>query len=321
MTMHRRTFARALVLAGAAPLVPRALAAQGTATAVRLGVGPVDDAAPLFYAAKTGLFKKNGLDVEVVKLANGAAILAAMAGGSIQLGQGSVLALVQAYSKGLPFTVIGNLATFDTARPNFGMLALNGSPIKTAKDLQGRTIGVVALQDALSLATYAWLDANGVDRASVKFVELPASATLAAMEQGRVDVSTFYEPFFSSYLATGKVHVIADPFEALGKHFSTAVLYATTTWAAANRETVDRFVRATQEASVYTAAHERDVSAVTAEYTGVDPARVTTMRHGGRGTILGTGDLQPIIDAAAKYQMIARAFPATDLMCECAPRR
>lgn len=311
----------ALALACALPFLAAGARAQTTAPLIRLAVGPVDAAAPVFYAVKAGIYAKYGLDVELVRLANGAAILSSIAGGSTQLGQGSVLAIVEAYARGLPFTVIGNLAEYDSAHPDYGMLVPVDSPIRTPKELEGKTFGAVGLQDQSSLANYAWLDAHGVDRSTIKFVEIPASASLAAMQQGRTDVATFYEPFFSAYMATGKVRDLGDPFAALGKRFSTAVLYATPQWVNGNRDIVARFSRATQESATYVAAHEREVVPVTASYTGVDSTLLANADHGGRGTAISPADLQPIIDAAAKFNMIPKAFPASDMICSCAPRR
>ncbi len=293
--------------------------AQTTEPLLRVAVGPVDAAAPLFYAVKAGIYQKHGLNVEIVRLANGAAILSSIAGGSTQLGQGSVLAIVEAYAKGLPFTAIGNLATYDPEHHNYATLVPVNSPIKTPKDLEGKTFAAVGLQDQSSLATYAWLDAHGVDRSTIKFVELPASATLAAMDAGRVVAATLYEPFFSAYMATGKVRILANPFDAIGKRFSNAVLYGTPQWVNEHRDLVERFLRATQESATYTAAHEREVTPVTAEYTGVDPSLLANAHHDGRNSILHPEDLQPIIDAAAKYKLIPKAFPAAELVCSCAP--
>jgi NitT/TauT family transport system substrate-binding protein len=177
------------------------------------------------------------------------------------------------------------------------------------------------LQDQNSLATFAWLDAHGVDRSTIKFVEIPASATLVAMDQGRVDVATFYEPFFSAFMATGKVRIFATPFDALGKHYVDAVMYGTPQWANDHRDLVEKFLRATQEGAKYVAAHEREVAPITAEYTGADPNVLANMHHGGRSSILNPADLQPIIDAAAKYNMIAKSFRSSELVCTCALRR
>jgi NitT/TauT family transport system substrate-binding protein len=295
--------------------------AQTAEPTIRVSVGPVDAAAPLFYAAKVGLYRRYGLDVELVKLTNSSAILASIAGGSAQLGQGSTLGLVQAFSRGLPLVAIGGLETYDSEHPDYGMLVLASSPIKTPKDLEGKVCGVVGLQDMFSLATFAWLDAHGVDRSTIKFVEMPLSAALAAMQQGRIDVATFYEPFFSAGMATGTVRILGSPLDALGKHFADAVLYGTPQWTNDHRDLTGKFLRATQEAAIYVAAHEREVAPITAEYTSADRTALAGMRHGGRSAVLDPAQLQPIIDAAAKYQFIPKAFSASDLVCTCALRR
>jgi ABC-type nitrate/sulfonate/bicarbonate transport system substrate-binding protein len=95
----------ALALLAALPL-----ASTAQSDVIRLGMGPVDAGMPVFYAAKVGLYKKYGLNVEVAKMANGAAIGSAMAGGSLELGQGSPLTAITAFARGLPITVIGSLA-------------------------------------------------------------------------------------------------------------------------------------------------------------------------------------------------------------------
>ena len=313
-----RTLAAALALVVAPIASPLA---QPTEVPIHLGAGPVDQATPLIYAAKAGIYKKYGVNVEVVKLANGAAIASAVAGGSLELGQSSSLAAITAIAKGLPFTAIGNLSIYDAEKPDYAILVPTASPIKTPKDLEGKTLSAVSLQDQNALATFAWLDAHGVDRSAIKYAEIPASASLAAMEQSRVDGATFYEPFFTAFMATGKVRVLGYPYEAIGKRYSDAVLFGTTKWVGEHRDAVDKFLRASQEASVYVAAHENESAQLIAEFAGVDPATVANIRHGGRGVLLNPADLQPMIDAAAKYKIIPKSFPATEMICPCALRR
>jgi len=297
-------------------------AAAQTAETIHVGVGPVDTAIPLFYAAKVGLFKKYGLDVELVKTPNGATTVAALAGGSLQLGQGSPLSVVTAVGKGgLPLTVIGDLSSYVSEHPDYALLVPVNSPIHTAKDLEGQTLAAVSLKDQNALATFAWLDAQGVDRSKLKYVEIPAAATAAAMEQGRVVAATFYEPFFSSFTTTGKMRVLAYPYDAIGKRFADSVLFGNTTWVAAHPEVVSKFLHAVQDAAAYVGAHEDETPALAAEYIGVDPATVAHVRHGLRGVYILPSDLQPMIDAAAKYQVIPKAFPAAQMICSCALRR
>ena len=285
---------------------------------IRVGASPLDQATPLFYAAKVGLYKKYGLDVQIVKLPNGNAVVAAIVGGSLELGQGSPLSLIEAVSRGIPLTMIGNLSLYNAATPTVGVLVLADSPIKTPQDLSGKTLAEAALQDMNSLATFAWLDASGVVRSTIKIVEIPASSTLAAMEQHRVDASTFYEPFFSSFLSTGKMRVLGYPYSTLGSRFSDSVLYTATQWAPDHHDAIQTFLLATREAATYIAAHEGESATLIANFAGIDVSSLANIRPLTRSVPLVPGDLQPMIDAAAKYKLILQSFPTGQIICTCA---
>ena len=318
----RRISAAAVALAGTLSLSSALTLAQTGDAPIRIGVGPVDTATPIFYAVKGGIYKKYGLNIELVKVPNGAATAAAMAGGSLDMGQASPVAVMTAIIKGgLPLIVIGNLSSYVSEHPDYALLVAANSSIKTAKDLEGQTLAAVSLKDQNSLATFAWLDAQGVDRSKLKYVEIPASATLAAMEQNRVVAATFYEPFFTAFMATGKVRVLGYPMDAIGKRFADSILFGSAKWVGEHPDAVNKFLRATQEAAVYVGAHESETPQIAAEFTGVDPATVTNVRHGTRGVLLSPTDLQPMIDVLAKYEIIPKRVPAGDIICSCALKR
>src|ERR1039458_1383567 len=92
-----RTLAVAGLAAITSAVLPAATIAQPAPEHITVGASTDDLARPLLYAVDAGLFKKVGLDVEIVKLANGAAVAAAVAGGALDLGKGSALTPVQAY--------------------------------------------------------------------------------------------------------------------------------------------------------------------------------------------------------------------------------
>lgn len=285
---------------------------------IRFGTGPDDQSTPLLYAAKAGIYKKYGLNVEMVKMGGAAEVAAALSGGSLEMGKASSLGAITAIAKGLPFTVIGNLAYYDAAKPDIALLVLADSPIKSAKDLEGKTLAAVSLSDMNSVATFAWLDSQGVDRGTLKYVEFPASASLAAMQQNRIVASTIYEPYFSSYMSSGKVRVLGYPFGAIAKHFSDALIFTTTKWAAEHPNEVKKFLAATEEASTYIAAHENLSSQLIAEFGDVDPATIANIHHAGRGIALSTSDVQLVIDTAYKYKIIPNQIRAADIICSCA---
>ena len=203
---------RRLLAAAALTLaLPSSAFAQTSGPLIRIGAGPDDTSMPVIYAVQSGLFAKAGLNVELQKLAGAAVIGAAIAGGSLEMGKASALSVVTAHAKGLPFTVLGNVATYDSSSPDFAMIVLKDSPVKSPQDLPGKTLAAVSLQDFSTVATMAWLSQQGIDASTLKFLEMPAAATLAAMDQGRVVGSTIYEPMLTAALSTGRVRVIGKP--------------------------------------------------------------------------------------------------------------
>lgn len=306
----------ALIIVLSPPASP--VNAQTALPLIRVGAGPDEQSIVLVYAVQAGIYKKYGLNVELVKMPGGSVVAAALAGGSLEIGKTTMLGGITAFAKGVPFTAIGSIGYTDADNPDFALLVPASSSIRTAKDLEGKTFAAVSLQDGNSIATYAWLEKNGVDLSSIKYVEIPASATLAAMEQGRVAASTLYEPFLSAFLATGKVRILANPYEAIGKHFTNGALFADVKWAAEHRDQVDKFLRATQESAAYVGAHEKEVAPLSAQFGGLDPSLVLNMRHARRGVSLVPADVQPLIDVAVKYKIIPKTFPAQELICTCA---
>ena len=288
---------------------------------IHIGASSDDIVRPLLYATEGGLFKKAGLDVQLVKLANGAAVAAAVAGGSLELGKGSALTPVLAYAKGVPFTAIANLGDYTSDSPQIAMLVKRDSLITSAKDLAGKTIGMIGLQDQNALSAYTWLEAAGVDLTKVKFVEVGNSAGLAATETGRVDAFMALEPALTNALAAGTVRVLGYPDDSLGKRFSIGLLFANSAWVAAHRAVVDKIVRVVRTAEAYVAAHETETIPLAAAYAGLDAAMLQKVHPPARTLTLTPGDLQSTIDAAAKYKLIPKTFPASDIICDCALQR
>ena len=219
----------------------------------------------MLYAVKSGLYRKYGLDVQVVKLAGAAAVTSALVGGSLEVGKAATLTITTAITKGIPITLVGNLSYYESAKPDIAILALASSNIRSAKDFDGKTLAAVSLQDTNSIATIAWLDKAGIDRSRVKFVEVPQGAVLAAMEAGRVDGGSIFEPYLASYLATGKVRIVGYPHDAIARKYSNSVLCTGTKWAETHRDTLQRFLRASEEASTYIAGHDNVSSELIAE--------------------------------------------------------
>ena len=98
-----RSASAAACVRGASGLRPAL--AQDAAT-LNIACIPSDIAGSAYYAADNGFFKKAGLNATFLGIANGAAITAAVLGGSADIGYSNVISLLLAHSRGLPITIL-----------------------------------------------------------------------------------------------------------------------------------------------------------------------------------------------------------------------
>jgi NitT/TauT family transport system substrate-binding protein len=175
--------------------------AQGTA--LRVGTTPNESGAEAFYAQDTGLFKKAGLDVEVISIGNASLIHSGVVSGSVDIGSISMPPAALAHERGLPYVLVAPGAIYSSKSPASALVVAKNSPIAKAKNLNGRTIGVRDLTNVGSVATEAWIDQNGGDSKSVKYVEVPDSSAIAAVVQGRIDAASIAEPFLDQAVKQG----------------------------------------------------------------------------------------------------------------------
>lgn len=95
--------------------------------------------------------------------------------------------------------------------------AMKDSGIKKPEDLRGKTIALLGFGTASDAALRLILQRHGLDPSKdVRIVELPLQNMVAALEQGRVDVAYFTEPFHVPFKASGKGIALFSHADAFG---------------------------------------------------------------------------------------------------------
>ncbi|MFC5521117.1 ABC transporter substrate-binding protein [Polaromonas jejuensis] len=179
-----------------------ASAANAQETKLVLGMSGWTGFAPLSLADKAGIFKKNGLDVEIKFIPQKDRHLA-LAAGAIQCAATTVETHVAWNANGVPIVQIFQM---DKSYGADGV-AVRGN-IKSFADLKGKTIGV----DAPGTSPYfglAWmLNKNGMTLKDVKTTTLSPQAAAQAFVAGQNDAAMTYEPYISTVRdnpASGKI--------------------------------------------------------------------------------------------------------------------
>jgi NitT/TauT family transport system substrate-binding protein len=306
---------RAQLLAGGAaalafaPPIVRAQALEK----IQLAATPADDLTPALYAIKNGLYEKAGLDVEYVPTSSGGAAATAVVAGTYQMGAGSLISSLNAYLRGVPLAVVANGGIWDPRYPFAQILVAADSPMKSAAELNGKVAASPALNDLNELAIDAWMDKNGGDSQSLKWVEVPNSAVAEALAQHRIDVCAMNEPALTAALEAGKVRAIAPAYTSISEHFVFQLYFANADWAAKHRDALRRWVRTTYQAAAYINTHDAETAELTADVTKIPLRVMQKILRVHAATSSDPKLVQPAIDAAAKYKTISRAFRAEEL--------
>jgi NitT/TauT family transport system substrate-binding protein len=311
-------FSRGRFVAGVAgtataALLPRAAGAQSAP--VKGAITPVYyDAVPILYAQKSGMFAKAGIDLDLGRLPTGAAVTAAVAGGSLNVGKSSFFAVVAAFAHGVPIAVIAPGVVYDSHFPSGALIVPKDAPIRSAADLSGKIIAVNNLSEPTRPATELWLQKNGLTKDVVKFVEVPMSVMPAALDAHRVDIAFMTVPLIDEALASGKYRILEPVLNQIAPRWWFSAVIASREWASANRDTVKRFASVIEASAAYTNVHHGELSAQIADLIGATETSVAKMTWPQAGTAIVAAEMQPVIDLSVKAGFIPKGFDAHDMI-------
>ncbi|HEV8019901.1 MAG TPA: ABC transporter substrate-binding protein [Candidatus Lustribacter sp.] len=313
--MNREALLRSVFAGAAGSAVPRLAAAQ-TRAAVHVATLPVDADATAWFASDQGYFAQNGLDVAVDIITNGGAIISGVMGGALDVGVCSIGTLATAHARGLPIVALAPGGVYNGALPTTVLAVAQNSPLRTAKDLTGRTIAIQTLGETASFSISSWIDRNGGDAKSVKFVEIPTSSMADALEKGRVDAAFIAEPFYTQ--AKPAIRFFAPAYDGVAKRFLISAWCARQDWIERNPDVARKFVAAMRTAAVW-GNQKQNLAAsgvILGKYTHIDPETIAKMQRAQFALTLDPAMLQPVIDVSAQFGVIPKPFPAAEVIAK-----
>ena len=150
---------------------------------IRIGL-PVPNYTPyavVKLAKDLGLYKKNGVDVEITAYRGGSTAHEALIDGSADMIVHFPASVALAVKKGVKEKIIG---VGETKPTGWHLMVANNSTIKTIKDFDGKTIGVSATGGAT--ASYSqWIARdNGI---RIQLVPVGSAGLIPSLKSGKVD--------------------------------------------------------------------------------------------------------------------------------------
>jgi NitT/TauT family transport system substrate-binding protein len=306
---------RGAFLGGAAALAALpsiAQAAPGDPIVVRAGTIPADVAAVVEYARDRGYFKNAGLDVEIQIMQSGPVIAPAVIGGSLDVGAANTGSLAGAVERGLPLRIFAPASQVGPNTSTDVIMVKDDSPIKTAADVNGKTVAIVAMKTVQHALFLGWVDKHGGDSKTVKMIEIPFPEMVGALDSGRVDVAIPSEPFTSQGRAGNRV--IGNCYEALTSQMLLFGFFATDAWLAANTATALKFAAGIKQAAIWANANPKASAVLLTQFTNLDPAVANSMGRATYATSLEPGMIQLAIEYMVKYGFLPKTLDASTLI-------
>jgi len=226
---------------------------------------------------RAGIFKKHGLDLEILYTQGGGETQQAVISGSVDVGVAAgVMGVLSAYAKGAPVRVIG---AETTGASDLFWYVKADSPIKTLRDTDGKTIAYSTNGSST----------HGIVNAYMRQYELKAkptatggpAPTLTQVMSGQIDVGWSAPPFGLDQLDSKQIRIIASGNDATAfKGQTVRVLITNTQTLQTRKPVIERFMKAYREAIDYMYSDDPAMFKTYADFVGIDVAKARRTRDG-----------------------------------------
>jgi NitT/TauT family transport system substrate-binding protein len=196
----------------------------------------------LAYGVQQGFFKERNLDVQVTPSQGGATVVPAVVSGDSDIAGSNLVSVLLAQGKDIPIKIVAP-GTFvqDKRSQDFSAILVAGdSDIRSAQDLEGKTLAVNTLKNVAELAAKASLAKQGLDVSKIELVEVDFPDMNSALAEGRVDAAFQIEPFVSLGRAEGH-RVVDRPYVGTKPGLQIGCYFTSDRYLSENEDVVERF--------------------------------------------------------------------------------
>jgi len=226
--------------------------------------------APLWMTHEAGLFRKHGVDAQIVFVEGGSSAVQTLIAGDVALAQMAGAAPLQSNLKGSDVVMIAGLLN---TMPFQFVVAKN---IKTPEQLKGKAVAVSRFGSGSDFATRYALERYGlIPEKDVAILEIGSQpARFAALEKGKVQGVMVQVPFTLMAKKLG-FNILAD-LRMLGLEYQHTALSSTRAVIKSRPDLVRNVIKAYVEGIHYYKTHPREALAVLRKYLKTDDTEALT---------------------------------------------
>ncbi|GAA1827205.1 ABC transporter substrate-binding protein [Actinomadura chokoriensis] len=288
-------------------------------TTLTVAALPLVDDAGLYIAQKRGLFEAEGVKVRIKPVQQSIQALPALAKGDVDvIAAANYVTFLQAQDKGtLKLRVLAGAATVTSHMMD--VVVLPDSPIRTAKDLEGKRVAVNILNNVQSLTLDEILRAGGADASEIEYVAVPFPQMAATLQKKQVDAVHIVEPFLTDAKRKLGARVVVDGGGPPVTDLPISGYVGTEEFAAKNPKAAAAFQRAIATAQSLAAGDRAQVEAVVPGYARIDAKTAAAITLPGYPASADAAGLQKVADMMRSAGLLQRPLDVKTVLFQPSP--
>ncbi|MGE5304421.1 MAG: ABC transporter substrate-binding protein [Alphaproteobacteria bacterium] len=229
------------------------------------GVSPNNGA--IYAAELKGLFKKHGIEVEVIEIGGGAARgVSALVAGDIQFLAGGGAAAISAALKGADLVLVASVL-------NKGIQRVMARPdVKSPADLKGKKVGISRFGSASHTVLQLMLRRWNINPSEIQVIQVGSSpAMLASLDKGWIDAAVLTAPVI--FVAEDKGYRVLADLADLDIDYLHEAMIAKQSYLHSHRDQATRFIKGYIEGIAYFKRHKNESMEVLRKKLRMEPGR------------------------------------------------
>jgi len=241
---------------------------------VRVGLSAMSaTSGSLWVAQEKGIFKKHGIEPEVIFIGGGAArVVASLMAGDIPFATGGGDAVIRAVLKGADVVMVASPLAKGLQR------VMVRPELKSPEDLRGKKIGITRFGSASHLVLNLVLRRWGMRPEEVQVLQVESSpAMLVSLDRGGIDAAVLTMPTF--FVAEERGYRVLADLGDMDIHYMQNTLDSARGYLRKNRDQAVRFVKAMVEGIAYFKKHKKESLEVLQKKLRIQSEQERQVRH------------------------------------------
>ncbi len=242
--MGRSRMARPMAVLGMVAFI--LAAAPGRAELIKVGIGPITAAGPIFIAQDRGYFAAEKLTVEAISLDAAQSVAQGVVTNDLDVGATAASAALYNLAAKGGLKIIGGMARETPTFHGSAFLASNrawDAGLQSLKDLGHHTVGIVQVGGPIHYEVELAADKYGIDIKTMRLIPLQTLPNVAsALAGGQVDAGVEVNTIALRLSGAGKAHLLAWVGDETP--WQNTALFVSTKTADRRQPMVEAFLRA-----------------------------------------------------------------------------